>query len=353
MFVISLLIVAFCCALQTHAFSASMFQRPLLHAKMRATTENADKQERIKTPSIFLGSIPYELEEADLVALVKERLGETPFRSVILAKNDRTGKSKGFAYINFHDESQLEPAIAQLAGLRAGNRDLIVDISGNVKPRLSQSENFQKSEGSFEGRSRRSSISNPEQTIYIGNLDFSATESQILDMCADLLGDGMVQKVRISVDRDTGRPRGFAHVDFRSVEDAKRAIEVLDGISLLGRTLRVNSAVRKDDAVNASRGREPSERTGRLPSQDNSRALFLGNLSWEVSSELLNDMLNDILGTDTHTNIRLAIDRETGRSRGFAHVEFKDVVAAERALVELNGISLLDRTLRVDMASGK
>jgi len=76
------------------------------------------------------------------------------------------------------------------------------------------------------------------KTIYLGNLPFSATESQV----AALFGEyGEVSKVSLVNDRETGRSRGFGFVEM-SVADAARAIDALDGFEYEGRSLRVNEA---------------------------------------------------------------------------------------------------------------
>ncbi|NQT74806.1 MAG: RNA-binding protein [Chloroflexi bacterium] len=53
---------------------------------------------------------------------------------------------------------------------------------------------------------------------------------------------GGVIDVSIPTDRDTGRPRGFAFVEFVDEPSAMKAIEMFDGYDLQGRTLRVNLA---------------------------------------------------------------------------------------------------------------
>ena len=60
-------------------------------------------------------------------------------------------------------------------------------------------------------------------------------------------------QVRLAIDKDTGRPRGFAHVDFKTAEDASRAVAELNGMEVLGRELRVDLSDR-DRAPLGGRG---------------------------------------------------------------------------------------------------
>jgi RNA recognition motif-containing protein len=75
--------------------------------------------------------------------------------------------------------------------------------------------------------------------IYVGNLDFTATEDQIRTLFAAY---GAVKTVTIVTDRDTGAPRGFAFVEMTSAGQAQDAIRTLNGSSHGGRTLLVNEA---------------------------------------------------------------------------------------------------------------
>ena len=74
--------------------------------------------------------------------------------------------------------------------------------------------------------------------IYVGNLPFSATDSEIRELFAQ---HGTVESVSLINDRETGRPRGFGFVEM-SRADATRAIQALNGKDLGGRPLRVNEA---------------------------------------------------------------------------------------------------------------
>jgi RNA recognition motif-containing protein len=74
--------------------------------------------------------------------------------------------------------------------------------------------------------------------IYVGNLPFSATDSEVRELFQQ---HGTVESVSLITDRDTGRPRGFGFVEM-SRADASRAIQNLNGKPLGGRPLRVNEA---------------------------------------------------------------------------------------------------------------
>ena len=76
------------------------------------------------------------------------------------------------------------------------------------------------------------------KSIYVGNLPWGATEKQIQDLFAEY---GNVISVKLVIDRDTGRARGFGFVEMEDA-DASAAIEALDNFSLGGRALRVNEA---------------------------------------------------------------------------------------------------------------
>lgn len=75
--------------------------------------------------------------------------------------------------------------------------------------------------------------------IYVGNLPFDATESDLRSLFADF---GNLDSVSLITDRDTGRSRGFGFVELASASDAAKAIESLNGRDWNGRRLTVNEA---------------------------------------------------------------------------------------------------------------
>lgn len=75
--------------------------------------------------------------------------------------------------------------------------------------------------------------------IYVGNLSFEATESDVENAFAEY---GEVKSVNIIKDRDTGRPRGFAFVEMRDSQAGQQAVEGLNEREIAGRAVTVNEA---------------------------------------------------------------------------------------------------------------
>jgi RNA recognition motif-containing protein len=75
--------------------------------------------------------------------------------------------------------------------------------------------------------------------LYVGNLSFSNTEAELRELFGR---HGSVESVNVIMDRETGRPRGFAFVEMSEGSAAQDAIRALDGTDFGGRTIKVNEA---------------------------------------------------------------------------------------------------------------
>jgi RNA recognition motif-containing protein len=78
--------------------------------------------------------------------------------------------------------------------------------------------------------------------LFVGNLDFNTTKDQVQALFAEA---GTIRDVFLPMDRGTGRPRGFAFVEYETEEEATAAIERFNGYELGGRALRVNVAAER------------------------------------------------------------------------------------------------------------
>lgn len=75
--------------------------------------------------------------------------------------------------------------------------------------------------------------------IYVGNLPFRTTNHDLEQLFAQ---HGSVDSASVIMDRETGRSRGFGFVEMSNDDEARAAIQALDGQDFGGRDLRVNEA---------------------------------------------------------------------------------------------------------------
>jgi RNA recognition motif-containing protein len=75
--------------------------------------------------------------------------------------------------------------------------------------------------------------------IYVGNLSYSLSESELRDAFAAY---GEVSSVKVLMDRETGRSRGFGFVEMPNQSEAEIAVAEVNGKEVGGRPLRVNEA---------------------------------------------------------------------------------------------------------------
>lgn len=98
-----------------------------------------------------------------------------------------------------------------------------------------------------------------DTNLYVGNLPWNTTEDELKEYFSP---HGLVQKVRIITDRETGRSRGFGFVEFADAASAEKAL-VEDGQDFGGRALRVSPAQRQ-----GGNGGGQSRRPSNGPSQN-------------------------------------------------------------------------------------
>lgn len=76
--------------------------------------------------------------------------------------------------------------------------------------------------------------------LFVGNLPYQVDDASLL---AAFQGQGFeAASARVVLDRDTGRSRGFAFVDFESDDVARSALEKMNGVEIEGRQMRVTEA---------------------------------------------------------------------------------------------------------------
>jgi RNA recognition motif-containing protein len=101
-----------------------------------------------------------------------------------------------------------------------------------------------------------------EAKLFVGNLSYTTTEDDLKTLFAQA---GAVKSVALIKDRETGRSKGFAFVEFDTQVDAEKAISMFDGKEFQGRTIKVNFARPREDRPRGGGGfgdRRPREGSG-------------------------------------------------------------------------------------------
>src|SRR5262245_12158811 len=106
--------------------------------------------------------------------------------------------------------------------------------------------------------------------LFVGNLSYDVTEAELR---AHFTAIGPLASLALPMDRDTGKPRGFAFVEFRERADAEEAIRRLNHQAFKGRPLAVSEARARDDhgAPRAPRPAAPPSGRGAATSAGDGR----------------------------------------------------------------------------------
>ncbi|KAG9445274.1 hypothetical protein H6P81_016614 [Aristolochia fimbriata] len=205
------------------------------------------------------------------------------------------------------------------------------------------SDQEEEEEEEEEESNSSSSPSTAGGRLYVGNLPYSITPSQLSQVFQEA---GTVASVELIYDRVTDRSRGFAFVTMGTVEEAKQAIRLFNGSQVGGRSVRVNFP-------EVPRGGEREVLGPRIRSSyqgfvDSPNKIYAGNLGWSLTSEALKEAFRTQPGL---LGAKVVYERRSGRSRGFGFVSFDSPAAAQDAIEAMNGVEVEGRPLRLNLAA--
>ncbi|BAT06660.1 28 kDa ribonucleoprotein, chloroplastic [Oryza sativa Japonica Group] len=173
-----------------------------------------------------------------------------------------------------------------------------------------------------------------EAKVYVGNLPYDVDSEGLAQLFEQA---GVVEVAEVIYNRETGQSRGFGFVTMSTIEEADKAIEMLNRYDINGRLLNVNRA--------APRG----SRVERPPRQfAPAFRAYVGNLPWQVDDSRLLQLFSE---HGEVVNASVVYDRESGRSRGFGFVSMASKEELDDAISALDGQELDGRPLRVNVAA--
>eukprot|EP01026_Neomeris_dumetosa_P015451 TRINITY_DN1591_c0_g2_i7.p1 TRINITY_DN1591_c0_g2~~TRINITY_DN1591_c0_g2_i7.p1 ORF type:complete len:408 (-),score=39.14 TRINITY_DN1591_c0_g2_i7:1927-3150(-) len=168
-------------------------------------------------------------------------------------------------------------------------------------------------------------------TLYVGNLHTCIDEVTLLQAFQSC---GPVESAKIIKDKTSGTSQGYGFVRFTQKHSAEIAIQQFQGYSLYGQEIRINWAY-------------PS---GQREDVSLHHHIFVGDLSQEVTDTTLMAAFSRFMSC---SGARVLWDTNTGRSKGYGFVSFRNKDEAEYAIQEVNGQILGGRRIRCGWAQHK
>ncbi|KAF8410098.1 hypothetical protein HHK36_002620 [Tetracentron sinense] len=160
-------------------------------------------------------------------------------------------------------------------------------------------------------------------SLYIGDLEWNVTDSQLYDLFSQL---GQVVSVRVCRDLSTRRSLGYAYVNYSNTQDAARALDVLNFTPLNGKPIRIMYS-----------HRDPSIR------RSGTANIFIKNLDKAIDHKALHDTFSAF---GNILSCKIATD-PSGQSKGYGFVQYDTEGAAQNAIDKLNGMLMNDKQVFV------
>ncbi|EON62304.1 hypothetical protein W97_01525 [Coniosporium apollinis CBS 100218] len=195
--------------------------------RSKSKTPQLTEDERDRR-TVFVQQLAARLRTKELIAFF-EKVG--PVKEAQIVKDRVSGRSKGqvllkisVGYVEFKNEESVQLAI-QLTGQKLLGIPIIAQLTEAEKNR--QARNGEGTTSAASGV--------PFHRLYVGNIHFSITESDLQNVFEPF---GELEFVQLQKE-EQGRSRGYGFVQFRDPNSAKEALEKMNGFDLAGRPIRV------------------------------------------------------------------------------------------------------------------
>jgi len=162
---------------------------------------------------------------------VRSRDVEEFFSSVGIIKDvrlivcNKTRRFKGIAYVEFKEIDSVALALG-LNGQKLCGVPVIVQPSQAEKNRV----------GNYYMDRQPGKVEKGPMRLYVGSLHFNITEDMLRGIFEPF---GSIQSITLMMDYETGRSKGYGFVTYDKAEDAKKALEQMNGFELAGRPMKV------------------------------------------------------------------------------------------------------------------
>ncbi|KAJ8598173.1 hypothetical protein CTAYLR_007358 [Chrysophaeum taylorii] len=175
--------------------------------------------------------------------------------------------------------------------------------------------------------------------VFVNNLSWQIDEDTLKNHVADC---GEVLSIEFIEDRNTGKFKGMATIEFATAEAATAAVGKKHETEVAGRVMYCR--LEKPKPTSATKGSRPLK-----PKPEGGKKVYCGNLSYDVDDYTIKEFFKDC---GTVEKIRWVTDRESGDFKGCGFLEFTATDEADKAIAK-QGEYLLGRPVRLDWAEDR
>lgn len=236
------------------------------------------------------------------------------------------GKSRGHGFVHFETDEAANLAIEKVNGMLIEGKKVYV--------------------GKFVRKSERMPIGADFKftNLYVKNIDPEITEEVLQDKFSEF---GKITNLIIMKD-ENDKPKGFGFINFESSDDAKRAVEAMNGALLGSKAIFVGRAQKKAEREQILRRQFEEKRLERIQKYQGSN-LYVKNLDDTVDDDYLRKHFSTY-GTIISAKV---MRDDKGISRGFGFVCFTSPDEAMKAVAESHGYMIFGKPIYVAVAQRK
>lgn len=302
--------------------------------------------------------------EVDEVKDIKDtndtKVGLESKEAIEKALKDPTKKRKAEDEIEIDLKSSVPLSKKQKRLLRRGkitleelNKKYNIDpasIDEFHKEQNAKSPKGANTEGSEDGESKAASAIEEKFGVWIGNLSFDTTTEELtkfivaktkdLEDDEDRVTEGDILRIKLPLAKTDGKQiksKGFCYADFKTERQMKSVIGLSES-QLNGRNLLIKDS-------KSYKGRPDKDDLISMSKNPPSRILFVGNLSYNTTDELLKSHFQHC---GEIIKIRMATFEDSGKCKGFAFIDFKNEEGATNALKDKTVRKIAMRPVRME-----
>lgn len=234
---------------------------------------------------------------------------------------NETGGSKGYGFVHFESEKAAQLAIEKVNNTKIGNKEVYVCFLD-----FSILAHFERYVGMFiPGKMRVQAIEQSWTNVYVKDLDPEVTDEEFRALFEKF---GQVNSPLIKRDEKTGQSTGFGFVNFVRHEDAKAAVEALNGKKLGNKNITCCRAMKRFERETRLKKEWEQQKFNKYHGIN----LYVKHIEDEVDEEMLK---KEFSAFGEVKSCKIPTD-EKGISKGFGFVCFSTPEEAQKAIVGLN-----------------